>query len=168
VSNEAINWALGQQDLRSSEKFVLLVLANRANAEWLCWPSLAALQSDTCLNRKTIIAALERLSEHGLLIDHEERKGHTKQIIVYRVAPWAPNSPKFDTALWYDRLARRSVSAEKRSSSAPKESQNSRERVPETGHGTFTEPTLKEPSAEPIGLASARKKKCKAVHLISN
>ena len=157
MSNEAINWALAQEDLRSSEKFVLLVLANRANAEWLCWPSLAALESDTCLNRKTIIAALERLSEHGLIIDNEERKGRTNQIIVYRVGHGAPNSPKFNFDLWYERLVRRTYSARKRPGSAPKESQNSRERVPETGHGTFTEPTSKEPSAESIALASARK-----------
>jgi hypothetical protein len=156
VSNEAINWALAQQDLRSSEKLVLLVLANRANAEWLCWPSLAALQSDTCLNRKTIISALERLSDHGLIIDNEERKGRTNQIIVYRVGHGAPNSPEFDFLLWYERLVRRTGSAKKRSNSASKESQTSRERVPETGHGTFTEST-KEPSAESIALASARK-----------
>ena len=156
MSNEAINWALAQQGLRSSEKFVLLVLANRANAEWLCWPSLAALQSDTCLNRKTIIAALERLSEHGLIIDNEERKGRTNQIIVYRVGHGAPNSPEFSFDLWYERLVRKPVSAKKRSSSAPKEFRYSRQRVPETGHGTYTEPT-KEPSAESIALASARK-----------
>ena len=70
------------------------------------WPHY---ESDTCLNRKTIIAALERLSEHGLIIDNEERKGRTNQIIVYRVGHGAPNSPEFNFDLWYERLVRRTV-----------------------------------------------------------
>ena len=86
MSNAAINWAL-DQTLPSSEKFVLVVLANYADDDkgLRCWPSILRLQKKTCLNEKTVQAALLALRKKDLIEDTGEKTGATKSVIVYRV-----------------------------------------------------------------------------------
>ena len=84
MSIEAISWALKRGGLRSSEKFVLVCLANYANEARECYPSIAAIAEATAQNRKTVIANLARLVEAGFIKDTGERKGATAQIPVYR------------------------------------------------------------------------------------
>lgn len=86
MSVEAITWALRQPITHSSAKFVLVVLANCASADsGLAFPSIAYLASATGQDRKTVVANLARLQEWGLIEDSGERRGTTKQIVVYRV-----------------------------------------------------------------------------------
>lgn len=86
MSVEAITWALRQPIKHSSAKFVLVVLANCANAEKAhAWPSIAYLSSATGQDRKTVVANLQRLQEWGLIEDTTKRVGDTKQIVVYKL-----------------------------------------------------------------------------------
>ena len=86
MSVEAITWALKQPITHSSAKFVLVVLANCANAEnGMAWPSVPYLAEATGQDRKTIIANLGRLQEWGLIADTGKRVGETKQIVVYKL-----------------------------------------------------------------------------------
>lgn len=83
---EAITWALKQPVKRSAAKFVLVVLANSADAEhFQCWPSTAYLCEATAQDRKTVLDAIRRLLEEGFISDTGERRGATKQIPVYRL-----------------------------------------------------------------------------------
>ncbi|HXC40827.1 MAG TPA: helix-turn-helix domain-containing protein, partial [Burkholderiales bacterium] len=58
---------------------------DNAGVEGKAWPSLVGLEQKTCLDRKTIVKALDWLEEIGLLLDTAERKGATKQVKVYRL-----------------------------------------------------------------------------------
>lgn len=51
----------------SSERFVLLALANYADAEGKCWPAYATIAERTALSRRTVIRCVESLIEHGYL-----------------------------------------------------------------------------------------------------
>jgi hypothetical protein len=85
MSNTALNWAFAVPVKRSTDKFVLVALANRADAEGECFPSHSTLEAATSLDRKTILGALKRLCGAGLLKDTGARKGHTARTIVYRL-----------------------------------------------------------------------------------
>jgi uncharacterized phage protein (TIGR02220 family) len=85
VSVEAITWALRQEAGHSSAKFVLVALANCADADGVCWPSIAYLCDTTEQNRKTVIDNLKRLREAGLIVQTGDMKGRTGLIPVYRL-----------------------------------------------------------------------------------
>lgn len=85
MSTDATFWAWGQQISKSSTKFVLLALADRAGADNCAYPSVETVSRDTSLNRKTILAALKELIDLGLILDTGERKGRTGKVVVYRL-----------------------------------------------------------------------------------
>jgi hypothetical protein len=67
---------------------VLIGLASCADANHCAFPSVAWLTEFSCLDRKTVIAALARLAAEGaeLIADTGLRKGRTKQVKVYQLA----------------------------------------------------------------------------------
>lgn len=86
MSVEAITWALQQKVPHSSAKFVLVVMANCASGEdMVAWPSAAYICESTGQDQKTVQANLRRLREYGFIEDTGERKGTTRQVIVYRL-----------------------------------------------------------------------------------
>lgn len=85
MSNAALSWAFSASLAKSCDKFVLVTLANYCDEQGICYPSHAKLIGDTSLDRKTIISALQRLCDAGLILDTGIRKGVTNQIIVYRL-----------------------------------------------------------------------------------
>lgn len=91
MSLDATIWAWKQRiqknphASRSAVKIVLVSLADRASEQHTCYPSIARLELDTELNRKTILLALRHLCEIGLIADTGERKGKTNQVKVYRL-----------------------------------------------------------------------------------
>lgn len=99
MSLDATRWAWEQQGLKSAEKLVLLAIADRAGEAMTAHPSVQRLQLDTCLNRKTIIAALDSLEAKGLLMDTEQRVGRTRKVKVYLLVGVNErhNSPKSGT-----------------------------------------------------------------------
>jgi hypothetical protein len=84
MSFDAMQWAFKQVIKPSSVKFVLVSLADFASDDGHAWPSIAKLVEKTCQDRKTIIAAIDKLEVQGFLIDSGERIGSTKQIKKYR------------------------------------------------------------------------------------
>lgn len=70
MSIEALNWALSQmqrEDMVTSTRFVLMILANRADPEGVCWPSQQYIQDRTGLSTETVRSACKKLQEFGLL-----------------------------------------------------------------------------------------------------
>lgn len=141
-----MTWAYGQK-MKSSVKFVLVTLCNYADAEGRLWPSLADLVEKTCLDRKTVIAAVGALEEAGLLADTGERKGKTRQVKVYRIA--VKDAEKGSPEGGQKRKASEGgivpVFPPKDAAFGGKECWVSGERAPETGHGSISE-SLKERS----------------------
>jgi hypothetical protein len=86
VSWQALAWASKCRTNSAAEKLMLLAYAECHNEEsgW-AYPSIAWLCEFSSLNRKTVITAVARLEQAGLLTDSGERKGRTKQLKVYTV-----------------------------------------------------------------------------------
>jgi hypothetical protein len=53
--------------LKSSQKLVILSLADRADSNNFCFPSIVRLSKDTCLNRKTVLEAIRILEDLGYI-----------------------------------------------------------------------------------------------------
>ena len=85
MSIQAMTWAFNLK-LKSSAKFVLICMCDCANGDGIFWPSLSLLQEKTCLDRKTIISAIDSLEKDGYIIDTGKRRGGTSQIKVYSLA----------------------------------------------------------------------------------
>lgn len=83
MSASAQAWAWSQ-DLPSSEKFVLVCVSDWA-ADDEVFASVPSIARKTGLNPKTVRSALQRLVARGLLLETDERRGKTKQIVVYRI-----------------------------------------------------------------------------------
>lgn len=92
MSVEAITWAFSQQVGNATAKSVLVAMANCAGPEFVCWPSMAYLQTVTEQDRKTVLANIKRLKQRRLIAATEERKGKTGQVVVYRLNPTAEES----------------------------------------------------------------------------
>lgn len=83
MSLDATRWAWMQPGLRPIQKLILLALADRENGHGMAYPSHAALVEDTGADLKTVKKSLKELADMGLISDSGDRKGHTKQIIVW-------------------------------------------------------------------------------------
>lgn len=88
MSWETQSWAAKQRPGSASAKLVLLGLASCADANHCAFPSIQWLCDFSDLNRKTVIAALQRLEDgmFPLIEDTGERRGRTGQVKVYRLA----------------------------------------------------------------------------------
>lgn len=83
MSHEAIRWAWAQPIKPASAKLVLLAIADRANEENLCWPSIDRMTKDTGLDRKTIMACVSKLENIGVLTVIRENGASNKyQLLV--------------------------------------------------------------------------------------
>jgi len=86
VSWAALGWAGKQRLKRAADKLVLIALADRHNEESdLSYPSVAWLADFCCLDRKTVIAAIDRLEALGLVADSGVRVGKTGQVKAYKL-----------------------------------------------------------------------------------
>jgi hypothetical protein len=91
-----IVWALREgksRKLSAHERLILMVLAERANGEMFCWPSVDLLREDTGASRRTVQNALRRLDDLGL-IRIEERIRQTSIYHVNRPREDAPAAPR--------------------------------------------------------------------------
>ena len=73
-------WAWAQP-LKGNRLLVLLNLAERANEDGQCYPSIARITQDTGLNRKTVIAALQDLEAAGLICKRKETGTSTRYLL---------------------------------------------------------------------------------------
>jgi len=63
VSIDFMSRVFNDEDLPSNEKLVMLALADNANNEGICYPSLSTLQRKTSLSRPTVSKIIKRLTE---------------------------------------------------------------------------------------------------------
>lgn len=67
MSLDATIWAFKAEVKTSSQRLVLLALADRAGESHKCYPSIKRMVKDTVLNRKTIIKVLDELEAISLI-----------------------------------------------------------------------------------------------------
>lgn len=85
MSIDATIWAWKAPVDSSTQRLVLLALADRAGEDHKAWPSAERLHQDTCLNIKTVPKILQELVKLGLIEDTKERKGSSNRVPVYRL-----------------------------------------------------------------------------------
>lgn len=79
MSFTAMSWASKQKVKTSTQKLVLLMLANYADDEDKCWPSKQTLADTCCMSKAAICSNISKLQEAGFL-KVEKREG-TSSII---------------------------------------------------------------------------------------
>lgn len=72
-------WAI---DMLHTDKLVLLALADNANDEGSCWPSVATIATKCSLEQRSVSRAMERLEASGHLT-RTERAGRSNTYIVH-------------------------------------------------------------------------------------
>ncbi|MFT6496280.1 MAG: hypothetical protein ACJA2A_002066 [Cycloclasticus pugetii] len=84
------------EELQSNEKLVLLALADNANDEGICYPSLSTLQVKTSLSRPTVSKILKKLAANDYLFGvNRARKKGGRSSNMYLLFP-AKNYPNLD------------------------------------------------------------------------
>lgn len=94
MSFKAMAWAVQQDIPRTSEKFLLVMLANYADDEGICYPSIERLAKELSQDRKTVIKSIKSLVNSGVLKDTGRRIGYTKSVVVYKIMG-LPSSARF-------------------------------------------------------------------------
>lgn len=90
MSVQAITWALGVTVRSATHKAVLLVLANYADEDGLCWPSQARLAAESCTSARTVRRVLQDLVSDGLISRAPRRRPdgtHASDLITVGVPP---------------------------------------------------------------------------------
>lgn len=85
MSFNATQWAWNASVNTSSQRLVLLALADRAGVENTAWPSIQRLARDTLLDKKTVQKVIVELIKFGLIRDTGQRKGTTKKVRVLQL-----------------------------------------------------------------------------------
>jgi DNA-binding MarR family transcriptional regulator len=68
MSMEAMTWAIEVRGIKSPQKLVLLLLANRHNNDTgMCYPSIPRICAESGMHRATVIRAINALDKAGLL-----------------------------------------------------------------------------------------------------
>ena len=62
------------RNLPTKEKFILLMMANYADENLHCYPSMNRLCADTGMSRDSVIRAIKGLEERGLVSVHREKR----------------------------------------------------------------------------------------------
>ena len=75
MSGRVVGWAYDQVTGSSTTKAVLVKLADNANDEGECWPSLATMERQTEMSRSTLKAHLKKLEDIGLIMVERRREG---------------------------------------------------------------------------------------------
>ena len=78
-------WKLSKEQVTSTEKYILLSMADRANENHECWPSKERLSKDTLLDRKTIFSAILSLENKGIITKTGRKAGKLKRTDIYRL-----------------------------------------------------------------------------------
>lgn len=94
MSFQAMTWAITQDIPRTSEKFLLVMLANYADRGGYCYPSIERLAQELSQDRKTIVKSIKSLVSVGLLKDTGRRVGRTLSVVVYQLVG-IPESSRF-------------------------------------------------------------------------
>jgi len=85
MSFEAMTWAIKKKTGSSTRKLILLLLADRANEDGVCWPSLSRIAEDCEISRDSVIRHIKQLERDGLIFvvrnSNKNNKGYVQKII---------------------------------------------------------------------------------------
>lgn len=136
MSIKALDWAFEKEVFSSSQKFVLVALANYASDTGKAYPQVATICSLTQLHDETVRSALAKLVESGIIKDSGLRAGPTQQVKVYQLPDEACKKTPENRGLKKDKARRRpgedpAKTPEKPGQSLEPGTSNQRQRKPE-------------------------------------
>lgn len=82
MSFSATKW-VWKQDLPHVEKIVLLCLADRADENLKCWPSMETIAKDCGMCRRSVVRIIEKLREKNLIFTTGGMTFHGKSVYTY-------------------------------------------------------------------------------------
>jgi Helix-turn-helix domain len=100
MSWKALDWAT-ESDIRSpTTKFVLHLLANKADEEFSCYPSIRTLMAESGAGRSTVMRALQELQAEGFITRRPQfhESGAQRSTRYYLNHPQAPHRAPRPTA----------------------------------------------------------------------
>ena len=68
MSWKALEWAIAIEASTPTERVVLMLLANRADESFTCYPSIRKLVAESCAARSTVMKTLRSLEDDGLIV----------------------------------------------------------------------------------------------------
>lgn len=77
--------AIKAKGLTTSEKFLLLMICNYADAEGYCFPKIDTLASDCEMHKRTVIRNIDKLCEKGILKKTNRYKNKMQTSNLYKV-----------------------------------------------------------------------------------
>lgn len=95
MSHEAIDWAI-KQDARGNapRKLILILLANRADDAWVCWPSNRLIAEESGLSIRQVVRHIASLEQDGLIRRVPwERADGGQGANVFALGPTATDAP---------------------------------------------------------------------------
>ena len=150
MSVELLNKAFKSNVKPSSRKFVLVALCDYANEVGEAYPSVSRLSEKTSQDRKTVLAHLKALAAAGFIVDTGERKGRTKQVVVWSVR--IPESVLFKSSKLNEKTVPKTEQFQKRNSSESGTGKSTENGTLKGGKGSQkrdTEPPVSNPKGEP-------------------
>lgn len=87
-----MSWVFASESLDSSEKLVALAIADCANDDGVCWPSLAKLAKKCAMTETGICRIIERLVSDGIIA----KKKRFAQSTIYSFSTQGQNCSKVD------------------------------------------------------------------------
>jgi hypothetical protein len=78
-------WTLTKKEVTTTEKLLLLSIADRCGEKGECWPSIKRLMTDTLMDRKTILKIRQSLIDKNILSYTGDFMGRTKSVPIMRL-----------------------------------------------------------------------------------
>lgn len=93
MSWKALDWATGSNIEAPTTKFILLLLANKADENYSCYPSIRTLMAESGAGRSTVMRALKELEAKGFITRRAQfhESGARRSSRYYLNHPLAPH-----------------------------------------------------------------------------
>ena len=108
MSFQSMAWATSQKLEHATDKYLLIMLANYANSDGECYPSIERISEDTAMDRKTVMRCFANLIELGLIVDTGKRvgsRGNTKVVRLNANYSTGTVFPDDKSQNWYSNLS---------------------------------------------------------------
>ena len=143
MSLDATIWAW-KQKVKSTQKLVLLSLADRAGENHDCWPSIDRLVENTGLNRKTVIKVIKEMVALGLIHSQKKAFGRSNTYTLIGVIEHTRSSHKVSEGI---NSPKKGTNANSPKNGTPIVPESEPLKVPKKGHESIKE-SIKESKKE--------------------
>ena len=101
MSWKALDWATELDINSATAKFILHLLANKADENFSCFPSVSTLMAESSAGRSTVLRALKKLEDDGLITRNPQfhdsgARRATRYYLNHPLAPHLALTPRPD------------------------------------------------------------------------